>query len=479
MKGQFVMLKNIEPENVFKYFFDICAIPHGSGNTKRISDYCVEFAKSNNLYVRQDEWNNVIIKKPASDGYEDHPGVMLQGHLDMVCEKNADCSIDFENDGLSVESDGDFVFAKGTTLGGDDGIAVAMILSVLSDDSIDHPEITAVFTVDEEAGMTGAANIDLTDVNCKTLINIDSEEEGILTVSCAGGAKCRIELPLTFEEFYEDEFEIRIHGLIGGHSGMEIDKGRLNSDILMGRLLAYIKSKQDFRLCDIHGGLKDNAIPRECAASIGVDADYDTVTEWCLEFLKSEDITDYENPKIDVRGISFNKCFDRNTTDRIIDFLNTVPNGVVKMSENLSGLVQTSLNLGIVGCKDNTLYSVTSVRSSVDVEKNELISKLESIAGSFEGSFEIGGEYPAWEYREESRLRECMTKVYEDMYGAKPKIAAVHAGLECGLFSSKIKDLDAVSFGPNILDIHTPKERLDIKSAERTYDYLIRVLREL
>lgn len=468
------IISGLKPENVFKYLAQICEIPHGSGNTKMISDYCVDFAKLYGLYCKQDAYNNIIIKKPASPGYENHPGVILQGHLDMVCEKADGCDIDFEKEGLRLRTDGRYIFADGTTLGGDDGIAVAMILSVLADKSISHPALTAVFTVDEETGMTGAASIDLTDINSSTLLNIDSEEEGILTVSCAGGAKCAISIPIKYEKCLNRAFEIKIYGLPGGHSGTEINKGRLNADKLTADLLAFVKQTQDFRLCGISGGLKDNAIPRECTAIIEADCDCNTLDLICKKFLQS-----YSDVKISICKTVCDKRFDALSTENILGFLTGVPNGVVKMSESLPDLVQTSLNLGILSCKGNTLYTVISVRSSVNREKAELVNALSEITKKFGGEISIAGEYPAWEFREKSRLRDCMKKVYKKMFGSYPKVEAIHAGLECGIFCGKINDLDAVSFGPDILDIHTPKERLDIKSTERMYNYLLEVLKEL
>ncbi len=473
------ILQNIKPENVFRYFREICAVPHGSGNTKKISDYCVSNAGRLGLWCRQDEFDNVIIKKPASAGYEQKDAVILQGHLDMVCEKEADCDIDFENEGLRLLTDGDYIFADGTTLGGDDGIAVAMILALLEDSTAVHPTLYAVFTSDEETGMTGAANIDLSDIRADMLINIDSEEEGVLTVSCAGGAKCHINLPLESQLCSGSVFEMKVHGLSGGHSGVEIDKGIPNADIVAVELLKFMQRRFDFSLCDIAGGLKDNAIPRECTVVIESNIDYSEVISVCADFISEFSPSMTQAPLISVnKGVS-EHSFNRESTDRIIEFLSTVPNGVVKMSDSIPGLVQTSLNLGILYCKSNELYSTIAVRSSDNIEKEALISELENISKNYGGKMSIDGRYPAWEYRENSRLRECMVSVFEQMFMKEPVVGAVHAGLECGLLSEKINNLDAVSFGPDILDIHTPKERLDIKSTERMYNYLKEVLKEL
>lgn len=469
----------IKTKDVFEYFVEICSIPHGSGNTKQISDFCIEFAIRHGLKYRQDEYNNVIISKPASPGYSAHPNVILQGHLDMVCEKQSGCDIDFKNEGLRLRCDGTYIFADETTLGADDGIAVAMILAILADKAAVHPPLTAVFTTDEEVGMTGAANIDLTDIKSKILINIDSEEEGILTVSCAGGSKCEISIPVKYTSCKNNVFDICVSGLMGGHSGTEINSGRFNANVLMAGLLAFLKEKHNIRVCCVNGGSKDNAIARECSASIEIDSDMDTVCSFCKSYFSGIDLKNEKDFNFKVSESNKINSFDDKTSNCVIGFLSSVPNGVIKMNDNLKDLVQTSLNLGRVRCKDNKLYAVVSVRSSVDEEKEELVFRLREIADKFCATMKVSGEYPAWEYKHESRLRNIMTRVYENMFFVKPQIKAIHAGLECGLLCGKINGLDAVSFGPDILDIHTPQERLDIKSVERMYDYLINVLKEL
>lgn len=472
-------LQNIKPENVFRFFREICAIPHGSGNTKKISDYCAANAARLGLWFCQDEFKNVIIKKPASVGYEKHAPVILQGHLDMVCEKEADCAIDFENEGIRLLTDGDYIFADGTTLGGDDGIAVAMIMALLEDSTAVHPTVYAIFTSDEETGMTGAANIDLSDIQADILINIDSEEEGVLTVSCAGGAKCHLTIPFESELCHGNVFEIKVHGLSGGHSGVEIDKGIPNADIVAAGLLKALKQHCDFKLCNISGGLKDNAIPRECTVTVVTDMNHEEVISVCADYISELSLSLKQLPLISVSKCIYESSFNSESTNRIIEFLSDLPNGIIKMSDSIPGLVQTSLNLGILYCKSNLLYCTISVRSSDNNEKEALINNLKDIAHNYGGEMSVDGQYPAWEYRENSRLRECMVSVFERMFMEKPIIGAIHAGLECGLLSGKIKNLDAVSFGPDILDIHTPNERLDIKSTERMYNYLTEVLKEL
>ncbi len=453
------ILQGFAPERVLHYFEEICAIPHGSGDTDRISDYCVSVAQNLGLDVSKDALNNVIIKKPASKGYESHEPVIIQGHLDMVCEKDADCDLDFSTDGLRLGVDGDWIYAKGTTLGGDDGIAVAMALAVLEDETLPHPPIEAVFTTDEETGMYGAEGIDVSGLNGKLLLNIDSECEGILTVSCAGGARAEIQIPLSTTPNTLPCKRIVFRGLQGGHSGVEIDKGRINADVLMGQFFKELPD--DCRIVDAFGGTKDNAIPSRAEGIVATPWDLSQIAAEFAEQHRPDtdpgliiEISDAETATI---------CYDEASTRRIGEFLTTVPNGIQAMSKNIDGLVQTSLNLGQLRCDNHTLTATFSVRSSVGAEKKELLKKLEVLAAKFGGSFDSHGDYPAWEYKEDSILRDTMIRVYREQYGKEPVVEAIHAGLECGFFCDKIPGLDAVSFGPDMRDIHTPRERLNIQ----------------
>jgi len=469
------ILEALKPERVFYYFEDICSIPHGSGNTKRISDYCVNFAKNNDLEFIQDKLNNVIIKKPASSGYESHPSVIIQGHLDMVCEKEDNLDFNFETDSLNIATDGETIFAKGTTLGGDDGIAIAMALAILEDKNAVHPPIEAVFTTDEETGMDGAIGLDTSVLTSKTLINVDSECEGVLTVSCAGGARADIEIPLNKTECNKKAYKVVLDGLIGGHSGAEIDKGRLNSNILMGKFLSSL----DFDYCinDIHGGLKDNAIPRLTECIILTDGNLKNAAEKFANQNKVDTdpdlnitVTDYDTQAV---------AFDSQSSKTIAKYLSEVVNGIVSMSDDIEGLVQTSLNLGIMKCKVDSIYTSFAVRSSLKAEKTELLNRLEQTARQFNAKFSTHSHYPAWEFKKQSRLRDTMVKTYKEMYNKEPIVEAIHAGLECGLFSDKIENLDAVSIGPDMESIHTTEEKLFIKSVERTYEYLLQILKNL
>lgn len=468
------ILEGLRPERVFHYFEDICAIPHGSGNTDRISDYCVEFAKAKGLCCEKDEYNNVIIRKPASKGYEKHPTVIIQGHLDMVCEKEPASTIDFLTDGLDIAIDGDFIYAKGTTLGGDDGIAIAMALAILEDNSLSHPEIEALFTTDEETGMFGAEGLDTSKLCGKTLINIDSEEEGILTVGCAGGARVEINIPLTRSKSDMPCYKVVLGGLKGGHSGAEIDKGRLNSNITMGKFLNSLPFI--YNIGDINGGQKDNAIPRETVAIIFASGDLNAEAE---KFVEANKVDTDAGLSISVEAYSYAECFDTDSSKKISDFLCKVPNGIISMSADIEGLVQTSLNLGVLKIENDRLSATIAPRSSVNDEKYALLERLKALTEEFDGEYASHSHYPAWEYRKVSPLRDTMAAVYKKMYGEAPVVAAIHAGLECGLFCDKIDGLDAVSFGPNLYDIHTSRERLSVSSVERTYAYLLEVLSSL
>lgn len=468
------VLEGLKPERVFHFFEDICAIPHGSGNTDKISDYCVEFAKKNNLKYIKDVHNNVIIYKNASKGYESHDTVIVQGHLDMVCEKDADCTIDFLTDGLDIRVDGDYVCANGTTLGGDDGIAIAMALAILEDNTLSHPPIEALFTTDEETGMFGAEGLDASLLSGKKLINVDSEEEGILTVGCAGGARVDIKLSLTKGTTDIPCYKVTVGGLKGGHSGAEIDKGRLNSNITMGRFLNSLPF--NYNIGDIRGGQKDNAIPRETTAIIFTNGDLSPVAE---NFVKGNKVDTDNGLTLTVEKTAFAKCYDENSSKKIAELLCALPNGIVSMSSDIEGLVQTSLNMGVLKIENDTLSATIAARSSVNDEKYALLERLKCIVETFGGEYASHSHYPAWEYRKVSPLRDTMAAVYERMYGKTPIVAAIHAGLECGLFCDKIEGLDAVSFGPNLYDIHTSRERLSVSSIERTYEYLLEMLKAL
>ncbi|MBR3593449.1 MAG: aminoacyl-histidine dipeptidase [Clostridia bacterium] len=466
------ILNNLSPERVFYYFEDLCSVPHGSGNTAAISDYCENFAKEKGLCYRRDKLGNIVIKKSATPGKEKSPSVILQGHLDMVCEKAEGIDIDMEKEGIRLKIEGDLIGAEGTTLGGDNGIAVAMVMAMLEDDTLSHPEIIAVFTVDEETGMFGAEGLDMSDIDSSLLINIDSEEEGVFTVSCAGGARAHFAFSLDRESIKAEAYKIRIDGLKGGHSGVEIDKGRQNANILLGALLKRIPN---IKIASVAGGLKDNAIPAasECVA---VCADPTAIVK---RFCEENTIETDKGLNITVSKAEADDCFTASATETIIEFLTTVPNGIISMSEDIEGLVQTSLNLGILKTEGNKVEGSFAVRSSVLAERSELIDRLENIAKKLGADFTADSFYPAWEYKKDSLLRDTMCRVWEKEMGTAATVSAIHAGLECGLFCEKKPGLDAVSIGPDMFDVHTPRERLSVSSTERVYNFLREVLKAI
>ena len=477
-----VKLAGLEPASVFGYFEEICAIPHGSRNTKAISDYLVAFAKEHDLRYIQDSSNNVIIFQEGTAGYEDHSPVILQGHMDMVCEKDADCTLDMAVDGLDITHDEECVFAKGTTLGGDDGIAIAYALALLADKSIPHPPLEVIITVDEEIGMLGAAAIDLSELNGRTLINLDSEEEGVFTVSCAGGATATINLPVERRAVYGPCIRLTVDGLQGGHSGAEIHKNRANANKIMGEFMSRIQQLMPLCLTAFSGGSKDNAIPRSCQATmVAMGINLERINE-IAETLQSEVRAQYDEPEATVQAFDVDalggNALTTECTAKVIGLLCATPNGVQAMSQEMPELVQTSLNLGIA--KLGTAMSLTfSVRSSVNNEKQELLSRLAELAKFYDASYSQMGEYPAWEYKQDSRLRELMVETYTCMFGKEPLVLAIHAGLECGLLGDKLPGLDCVSIGPQMHDIHTSRERLEIESTKRTWEFLLEILKAL
>ena len=475
------ILGHLEPKKVFDYFEELCAIPHGSRNNTQISNYLVKFAADHGLEYHQDAAENVVMIKPATPGYETAEPVIIQGHMDMVCEKAADCTKDMATEGLDLGIDGDWVFAKGTTLGGDDGIAVAMGLALLDSIDIAHPRLEVVITTDEELGMDGAMALDTAMLRGRRMLNIDSEDEGVFTVSCAGGATARVFLPVKHVAFAGDIMTIKVSGLAGGHSGVEIHKGRANADMLLGRVLCAAAQKTKLRLIRVEGGLKDNAIPA-AATAVLVAQDGDALRQLCTEMgeaLRAEyAVTD--------AGISLSVCsggeglpMDEESTKRVIGFLTCAPNGVQVMSADIEGLVQTSLNLGVLHTQDDQVCANFCIRSSVDSQKVMLQQRVACLAEQLGGSCTISGDYPGWAYRQDSPLRELLTEVFVEQYGTRPRIEAIHAGLECGLFAGKLPGLDCVSIGPDLKEIHTHRERMSISSVQRTWKLLVELLRRM
>lgn len=474
-------LGQLTPRRVFQYFEEICAIPHGSGNTKQISDYLVSFAVQNGLRYVQDADNNVLLFAEGTAGREAEAPVILQGHIDMVCEKDADCPIDMAREGLRVDTDGAFVFARGTTLGGDDGIAVAFAMALLTDDSVSHPPLEIVLTVDEETGMHGAAAVDLSGLRGRRLINLDAEEEGVCTVSCAGGVKSTVQLPFSYTPATGTAVRLTVSGLLGGHSGTEIHLPRANSNKALTDLLQRIQENDTVRLCSFSGGTKDNAIPRRSEAVVLVSDG--AAAQTAAQAAQTALLSAYDEPQArvtaEVLGLQTVPALTAADSQTVLSFLAALPNGVIAESSEIEGLVETSLNLGVAALDANGLSVTLSVRSSKNEARRQLADRVQALAQQYAGVYKETGAYPAWEYREHSPLRQAFVQSYTALYGAVPRIAAIHAGLECGLFCEKIPDLDCISIGPQMYDIHTSRERLDAASVARTWDLLCWMLARL
>lgn len=477
------VLNYCEPKAVFSFFEEICSIPHGSGNTQYIADYCVSFAKERGLRYVRDEANNVILFKPGSVGYEDSPALILQGHLDMVCAKTPDNPMDMTKDGLQLAVDGDWVHAVGSSLGADNGIAVAMALAILDDDTIPHPPLEVVLTTDEETGMDGAFALDASPLTGHRMINIDSEEEGVFTVGCAGGVRAIGSLPISRISRSGLLCSISIAGLKGGHSGVEIHKGRGNAIRLLGRILYSLKAEGLLALSSLNGGVVDNAIPLEATATLLLLPEQVSSVQNILK--QQETILKEEYAEIDEDveivfhsgDLTTAEVVDEKNLNRILSVMINTPNGVQKMSRDIPDLVQTSLNFGIVNLQSDIFSAVFSIRSSIEYEKQQVCDNLSQLFETLDGTVEFSGEYPGWAYRKNSPLREAFVSSYQTLFDKNPQIVAIHAGLECGLFSQKIDDLDCISIGPNMVDIHTVKERLSISSTGRTYQLLLDVLK--
>ena len=476
------VLENLEPKKVFHFFEEISQIPRGTFNTKAVSDYCVKFANDRGLFVVQDELNNIIIKKPGTAGYESSEPVIIQGHLDMVCEKTEYSNHDFMKDPLQLYVEDGYVKAKDTTLGADDGIAVAMALAILDSDDIPHPPVEVVFTIDEEVGMDGAIGIDLSPLEGKMLINLDSEDEDTVIAGCAGGLSFRMTLPIERTEVTADKVAITIRGLKGGHSGAEIDQQRGNANKLAGRLLNHLNLNTEIHLVDVQGGTKDNVIT-PVSNVVLMTSDSKKVVEltnamldaWKNEFGKEE-------PDLDVAiTVTENETVSAMTDDvmkKVVFFMNNCRNGVYEFSRSLKGMVETSDNLGIIKTEESSIMFAALVRSSMASKLVEMKESFISFSNMLGATYEICSEYPAWMYKEESKIRPIVAAAFEKVYGRKTNISTIHAGLECGILSGKKPELDCVSFGPQMYDIHSFNERLNIESTQRIWNVVKEILKQ-
>ena len=477
-------ISEFEPKRVFHYFEEISKIPHGSYNTKQISDYLAGFAKDKGLKYIQDELGNVIIYVPASAGYEKSAPVILQGHMDMVCTVVPGKDIDMTKEALKLAIDGDWLYAEDTTLGGDDGMAVAMMLAIAESDAYAHPALECVFTVDEETGLEGAEGLDAKNLKARKMINLDSEDEGIITVSCAGGISANVHLPVKREKAPGTLFEVSIGGLLGGHSGAAINKELANANVVMGRVLCEMKKVANIHIVSLAGGNADNVITMACEAKV-IAHDNEAAVEAAIK--KLEDVLKNEYKSSDP-GICINlkncgkaeeNAVCAKDTAKIISFLLNAPYGIQSMSMDIEGLVETSLNIGILNLEENEMTALYALRSSVLSKMEHLQDKLTDFCEVLGGSVEYSLYYPGWEYRKDSPLRDTCVSVFKRMYGKEPLVEAIHAGLECGFFAGKLgDDFDAVSIGPDMRCVHTPDEKLSISSTERTFDYLLEILKE-
>ncbi|VDN46024.1 Aminoacyl-histidine dipeptidase [Petrocella atlantisensis] len=482
-------LEGLEPKKVFHYFEAISQIPRRSGHEKQLSDYMVGFAKERGLEVHQDEYLNVIIKKPGTAGYEDAPITIIQGHLDMVCEQNEGTDHDFEKDPIDLVIEGAWLTANGTTLGADNGIAIAYAMALLDAEDIPHPPLEVVMTTDEEVGLTGALKMDKSLLKGSYFINLDSEEEGELTVGCAGGLKATLRLPISHTVKVFDEAKVQvieIKNLKGGHSGVDIDKNRANADHLMGRILSHLRKGCSFRIVDFVGGSKDNVIPREAKAIIvyeSVDhSSFENLYEEVKAQIKKENRTVEPALTIDIKSMEYNKSlkvFSRKTTDQLIYTLINIPKGIQTMSADLEGMVESSLNLGKCAVEGDTVVMLFAIRSNIRSLKYHMTTQLEWFAKQIGATLTPTADYPEWEFKPDSRLLDKAALVYEDMFNKKPLVKAIHAGLEPGAFLEKLPHLDAISFGPDMEEVHSPNERLHIESTMRTWEFLKALLKAL
>lgn len=497
------MLEKYQPQKVFHYFEQICRIPHPSYHCEAISNYLMDFAKAHGLEAYQDQFYNVIIIKEASAGKEELEPIMIQGHMDMVTVKDDGIRIDMQKEGLQLAIDGDYIYAKGTSLGGDDGIAIAYGLALLDDDTLSLPRIELIVTTEEEVGMEGAMGIDLSVCRANRMLNLDSEDEGEFVVACAGGMRVHADmeagekLPLTENELL---YCIEVGGLAGGHSGTEIIRHSANACKVIGSVLHGLWAMDcPFMMMDLVGGTKDNAIPIYAKALIAVSKERKDQIKAYIDklhedFRKQYGATDPDGyvkcsevepaDRNDMQSCLQNTkkeilLFSKERTRQIIDLLCEVPNGVQSMCTEMPELPQTSLNLGIMKGEADGIHFDFSLRSSVSAEKKELCDKVCEIIDKYEGTYELGGDYPAWEYKADSSLREHLVRVYEKQYGKLPEVLSIHAGLECGILASKKPGLDCVSVGPDILDIHTTRERLSISSVQRVWKFLVEALETL
>lgn len=465
------------------YFEEISKIPRGSYHEEGIADYVVSIAKEYGLTYQRDEMNNVIIFKDGTKGYEDHEPLLLEGHMDMVNEKNNDSDHDFDNDPLDLYVEDGFLHARGTTLGADDGYGVSYMLAILTDENIKHPPLECLFTVQEEVGLYGAMGVDTSCLKAKRMIGLDSETEGETCTSSSGGLDVLITRPIHGQDNDSPVYTLEVKGLQGGHSGECINKARGNANKLAARVLYHLlKEGIDIRLIEITGGLKNNAIPRECVVSFASDSDkedIEIIIEQCYQDIKKELEINDPNVEINLYEEECDVCITAKDCEAIISFMYLAINGMIEQSQVIDGLTTLSLNMGVVRTLDDCITINYSVRSPLKSARDELANQLELLASLYNGYVEKSGDYPGWDYDPNSVLRKQFKEFYKEYTGQDLKEVATHGGLETGTLKGKIPELDIITMGPDMADIHTPDERLNIQSFERTFQLLIRFIETL
>lgn len=472
-------LSNLEPKEVFKWFYELNQHPRSSGNEKEVSDFLVKFAKDRNLEVYQDELLNVIIKKPGTPGYENSQTLIIQGHMDMVCVKADGSDHNFDTDPIEMVIDGDRLRANKTTLGGDDGIAIAYGLAILDADDIPHPPLELLVTTNEETGMDGAMALTNEHLSGTRLLNLDTEEEGIFLVSCSGGSNIECTIDVTKEDNSSEAYEIVLSGLKGGHSGSEINCQRGNAIKMVARILNSVK--KDIKLVSIEGGIKHNAVPSYAKAVIATDkfSEIEATINSMVADLTEEYRVEEPDFKAAVSKVEASQSYTKEVSDKVINFLMILPDGVQYMSKDIEGLVQTSLNNAIISEEDGKVVLITSVRSASTSSLREILDRINVLGEVMGVNTREYAAYPAWQFDANSELRDIAIETYKAEYGQEPEVSSIHAGLECGLLKGVLPDCDMLSYGPDIRDAHTPLESMGIESVGRVWEFTKALLANL
>ncbi|MCB0481748.1 MAG: aminoacyl-histidine dipeptidase [Flavobacteriales bacterium] len=478
-------VRNLEPKIVWNHFADLNAVPRASKKEEQIQQFMMDFGQSLGLETIKDKTGNIIIRKPATPGMENKKTAVLQGHLDMVHQKNGNTNFDFSTEGIKMYIDGDWVKARGTTLGADNGLGVAAAMAVLSSNDIQHGPIEALFTADEETGMTGANNLEPGWVKGDILLNLDTEDEGELCIGCAGGIDTSVSFLYSSENVPSSyqTFKLNIKGLFGGHSGCDIHLQRGNSNKMLARLLTLIQQKFDVRLVSFEGGSLRNAIPREVLSTVTVEASNASAMKAIIQEFESVVRNEHKNTDPDLI-IEFEAVEDaakhiiREDNFKIIQSLNAARNGVYRMSNDFEGLVETSTNMSRVAVKDGVMVVDFLTRSSVEEPKIDLKNQIESVFSLIGAKVTHGGSYPGWTPNPDSAILETMKGIHKEFFGTEPVVSAIHAGLECGIISRTQTQLDMISFGPTIKNAHSPDEKAHIGTTERFWKYLLKILKD-